>query len=316
MAKAMAKAEAMAGGRAGGTSHASHESRGDHSSRASCSRGFTPRHRVVVRKRGRGRPSTSTSRRSLPRTYEQALAQAHGAVRDALKDGEKLIEVEFPPLSLGAVCGDGEGSVEMDANLGHVLELSAMLVKESKQKNLKVLLPEEKEEEELLSLKEAQYPNASFGTGFLTNPSLLGDVGLDLFQKPITECIDPEDSLFLAAYPSFSVNEMLAVEELHVEEPGTPIVVVNGELDRFRSGYYPKLFYKKVAAMSSSFIPGFVGAFYLHNFKGRKPGSLFRRYPGPWQVFRRDADTTEVRECIHEQDERPTLREIALEYFV
>ena len=43
---------------------------------------------------------------------------------------------------------------------------------------------------------------------------------------------------------------------------------------------------------------------------------MFRRYPGKWQAFRRDEDTFAIRELIHEQEARPTLREIALEFFV
>jgi len=48
----------------------------------------------------------------------------------------------------------------------------------------------------------------------------------------------------------------------------------------------------------------------------RSPGVLFREYPGKWQVWRRDPNTMEVSKLVHEQDDRPTLREVALEYFV
>ena len=50
-------------------------------------------------------------------------------------------------------------------------------------------------------------------------------------------------------YPHFNVNETLALRELDEEvcEPrGRPLLIFNGELDRFRGGYYPKWFYPKV----------------------------------------------------------------------
>ncbi len=67
--------------------------------------------------------------------------------------------------------------------------------------------------------------------------------------------------------------------------------------------------------MSRDFIPDFEAVFYIHNFKGRRPGTLYRRYPGDWQVFRRDADNQVAAKPIHRQKQRPTLKEIALEFF-
>lgn len=232
----------------------------------------------------------------------------------ALEDGVLLQEVEFPPTSLQAVCGDAEGSVEMDANLEHASDLSATLLPSARK--LRVMLPEESEMRRLVDLHGARHRSKEVSAGYLTTPSLLGDVGLDLFKRDVTEAVSPEDGSFLCAYPSFSVNEMLAVEELHEAYPAKPLVVMNGELDRFRSGYYPKIFYRKVALMAEAFIPAFEGTFYIHNFKGRSPGVLFREYPGKWQVWRRDPNTMEVSKLVHEQDDRPTLREVALEYFV
>lgn len=228
----------------------------------------------------------------------------------------RLLEIEFPPLSLRSVCGDGEGSVEMDANLQHVTDISTNLAnnRRAKDENLRVMFPDEDEMDRGVALKEMQSPNARMSQSFLTTPSFLGDVGLDPFKRPVREKISSEDSYYLCAYPSFSVNEMLTVEELRSEVPDKPIIVVNGELDRFRSGYYPKVFYQKVGAMSEAFIPQFEAVFYIHNFKGRAPGVLYRKYPGNWKVFRRGRGN-EVVECIHEQDHRPTLREIALKYF-
>ena len=46
--------------------------------------------------------------------------------------------------------------------------------------------------------------------------------------------------MFVMAYPSFNVNEIIAIADLYegsARETGRPIIVFNGELDRIRSGY-------------------------------------------------------------------------------
>lgn len=55
-----------------------------------------------------------------------------------------------------------------------------------------------------------------------------------------------------------------------------------------RTGYYPKLFYPKVArVLAEDLLPRFTTAYYLKNFKGAQGGAIFRCYPGPFQIFRR-----------------------------
>jgi hypothetical protein len=38
-----------------------------------------------------------------------------------------------------------------------------------------------------------------------------------------------------------------------------------GELDRIRSGYYPKFFYPKIGKLAETFIPNFEQAYYIHS---------------------------------------------------
>eukprot|EP00887_Chlorella_sp_A99_P002073 scaffold21.g2073.t1 len=128
--------------------------------------------------------------------------------------------------------------------------------------------------------------------------------------------VRPEDKLLVAAYPYFNVNEMLAVEELFqqaVRRRGRAIVVFNGELDRIRSGYYPAVFYPKVAALNRTLLPSCQTAYYIKNFKGTRPGTLFRAYPGPWQVFRRGLSSADGTALVHSQETMPSLKEVALE---
>jgi len=99
--------------------------------------------------------------------------------------------------------------------------------------------------------------------------------------------------------------------------PPPPILVFNGELDRIVSGYYPPLFYPKVAAAGRELLdvatnPGFVTAYYIKNFKSRTPGTLFRCFPGPWTVLAGPLGEG-GRKVVYAGDQRPTLKEVALE---
>lgn len=148
---------------------------------------------------------------------------------------------------------------------------------------------------------------------YLTKPSFFEDFGF-VEKVRMSDRVKEGDELFLVAYPYFNVNEMLVVEELYKEavlNTERKLIVFNGELDRIRSGYYPSFFYPKLAALTKSFLPAMETVYYIHNFKGRNGGTLFRCYPGPWKVLRRVGSTKYV--CLHQQDSMPSLKEVALE---
>ena len=46
----------------------------------------------------------------FPSDYNEAVRQAQGAVKAALEDGHRLLEVEFPTASLRSVAGDAEAA--------------------------------------------------------------------------------------------------------------------------------------------------------------------------------------------------------------
>ncbi|KHN41719.1 hypothetical protein glysoja_003459 [Glycine soja] len=108
--------------------------------------------------------------------------------------------------------------------------------------------------------------------------------------------------------------KILVVEELYKEEvlnTERKLIIFNGELDRIRSGYYPSFFYPKLAALTKTFLPMMETVYYIHNFKGRNGGTLFRCYPGLWKVLRRVGNRKYV--CLHQQNSMPSLKEVALE---
>nr|POE71082.1 hypothetical protein CFP56_58438 [Quercus suber] len=135
-------------------------------------------------------------------------------------------------------------------------------------------------------------------------------------KEPPLNRVKPEDELFLVAYPYFNVNEMLVVEELYkeaVENTARKLIIFNGELDRIRSGYYPSFFYPKLAKLSKTLLPLMETVYYIHNFKGRNGGILFRCYPGPWKVLRKVGSKYI---CLHQQEVMPSLKEVALDILI
>ena len=75
--------------------------------------------------------------------------------------------------------------------------------------------------------------------GVLTTSGLSKLLGT---HKPASTRTAPDDAAYVIAYPSLNLDEMSEVAALHREaaEPrGVPIVTVNAELERIRSGCAP-----------------------------------------------------------------------------
>mmetsp|Transcript_20198 Transcript_20198/g.45773 ORF Transcript_20198/g.45773 Transcript_20198/m.45773 type:complete len:110 (+) Transcript_20198:915-1244(+) len=64
------------------------------------------------------------------------------------------------------------------------------------------------------------------------------------------------------------------------------MVIINGALDKLRGGYYPAVFFPKLAASVDRFFKKFESVFYLKPLcdKGAY-GWLYRVYPEPWQII-------------------------------
>lgn len=259
---------------------------------------------------------------TFPDEFPACIKQAQEATIAALADDHRLIEIDFPSAGLMSVAGDAEGANEMTYNMQHLRQFTRIW--QQKSKTTRIFFPD------ISELKLAQYgkkkdPDAdswevdavwdqtSFQLDYLTKPSGLLDIGIDLSNNDPASRVHPTDEVLIMAYPSFDPREMDAVGKIWNEaakEQGQSIILFNAELDRLRNGYYPKSFYPKMAKLSREFIPNVEAAYYLHNFKGAGGGALFRAYPGPWQVLLRLQEGMTV---VHTQEERPSLKEVALE---
>jgi len=313
----------------------------------------------------------------FPRDYSDVVIQCRYAVNTALKDGKKLMEVEFPSGSLENKPG------ELDADIG--LKRSAYyiskIINTFADNKSRVLFPDRNEEVRMTRKGEgpakanpavaiaavaaafvtgavtailsggdaydavaaastvaavtrivtasveqnaaensgpAYFAEADYRTGYLvTTLAALKDFGIGVDQKVSVRY--PDDSLYVVAYPSVNVNELLAVQELYDElsmATSTPIITFNGEIDRIRSGYYgPAFLNPKLSRLNDELLPKLETVYYIRNFKGKQPGVLFRCYPGRWQVLRRTRGYAGVQEdsldVVQEFKSMPTLKEVA-----
>ncbi|KAL2348837.1 hypothetical protein Fmac_002837 [Flemingia macrophylla] len=246
----------------------------------------------------------------FPADYSELLEQARVAVELAMKDNRQLMEIEFPTAGLGSVPGDGEGGIEMTESMQLIREFCDLLISSEKSTRTRIFFPEANEVE---FARQSAFSGSSFKLDYLTKPSFFQDFGF-VEKVKMSDRVKTGDELFLVAYPYFNVNEMLVVEELYKEavlNTERKLIIFNGELDRIRSGYYPPFFYPKLAALTKTFLPIMETVYYIHNFKGRNGGTLFRCYPGPWKVLRRVGNSRYV--CLHQQNSMPSLKEVALE---
>lgn len=278
-------------------------------------------------------PTISSIHQRFPTSVDAAVVQARAAVRAALDAGKQLIEVEIPPQSIAAVAGDGDGAAEM---LSAAVTLRSLLREFDKTAaTTRVYFPDAAEAGTQTRGRgmdpaagsvgvPATFAGARYRIDWLTEPSLLNDIGLDLFKRDVGATVADDDSLLVCAYPSFNVNEFLAIRDLwrslaprRAAGTAPPILIHAGELDRIVSNYYPPLFYPKVAQAGKELLdpannPDFCTAFYIKNFKSSTPGTLFRCFPGPWTVLAGPLGEA-GRKVVYANDVRPTLKQVALE---
>ncbi|KAL2551138.1 hypothetical protein Fot_12668 [Forsythia ovata] len=211
----------------------------------------------------------------FPSDYFELLQQAKEATELALKDKRQLMEIDFPTAGLESVPGDGEGGIEMTGSMQLIREFCDLVISPEKSTRTRIFFPEASE---VTFARNSAFGGASLKLDYLTKPSFFEDFGF-VSKVKMSDRVKPEDELFLVAYPYFNVNEMLVVEELYKEavvNTSRKLIIFNGELDRIRSGYYPPFFYPKLAALAQTFLPKMETVYYIHNFKGRNGGVLFR----------------------------------------
>lgn len=246
---------------------------------------------------------------------------AAGAIDRAVRDGRRLLEVEFPSLVGGdktkTQFDDFDNIQELDANRDWCTQLAPMIGAGGRTNWL--VFPDDKECElarrawggqryqraaKFTSLRaacssvigEAQVTKA-WGSSFAEAINKLqGGDGI-LADSSTLDVLDDiaAPRLHLVCQPGNGgpVEDWINVEKLHRADPSQVTCVVNGSLDKVRDGYYPALFFPALGA-TAPFYRSFEPVFYLKPVSEKGVyGWLYRVYPEPWQVILQTARSTD-----------------------
>ena len=287
----------------------------------------------------------------FPEDYDAMAQQARQAITRAMEDGIELGEIQFPPGGLDLAPGDLEGNVECTLT-ATVLRKILRGIPLKEERKINVLFPDPtelklaKRGQTGMCAPDGVAPPEVYQTdplfedwrgkmNYLDDPNVFSVSGLDKFlsngkSATVNDRVDiNESNLFVCAYPSGSIAELTQtrllyenVRETNIEskvankngrsKTKKSVVVVNAELDRTRSNYYPWFWNKNEMEPLRDFARSIEGIYFIHNFKGSNPAVLFRCYPDDWRVFRRRPN--DVLECVWSSSTRPkSLKEIALD---
>eukprot|EP00566_Odontella_aurita_P000603 CAMPEP_0113555128 /NCGR_PEP_ID=MMETSP0015_2-20120614/16542_1 /TAXON_ID=2838 /ORGANISM="Odontella" /LENGTH=373 /DNA_ID=CAMNT_0000456365 /DNA_START=109 /DNA_END=1233 /DNA_ORIENTATION=+ /assembly_acc=CAM_ASM_000160 len=249
-------------------------------------------------------------------------SRAKTAVDAAVADAAVLMEIEFPPLIGGdkskSQFDDFDNVQELDKNKDWTMLFAPMFLDDPSYREGKtwLIFPDLKECE--LASAEwagARYQTATFTTIEATTEHLCGegsydapwgsalvsgvskimggkdgDAGLLGDKNVLDTLVEGENSpsaLSLVIQPGNGgpVEDWVNLEKVHLSSSASKMVIVNGALDKVRGGYYPGVFFPKLAATVDRFYKKFESVFYLKPISDKGVyGWLYRVYPEPWQV--------------------------------
>jgi len=250
---------------------------------------------------------------------KKAVEAAISCSKESSKTGKApLLEIEFPPLLGGdkskSQFDDFDNVQELDSNKDWTMQFAPMFFDQKTYAGGKtwLIFPDLKECE--LARKEWQggrYQAATFttiekATEFLVGGGSYdapwgaaianvankvmggdkdGDAGLLGDTRALDQLVEGENApstLNLVIQPGNGgpVEDWINCEKISDASPETVMVIVNGALDKVRDGYYPGLFFPKLAATVDRFYKRFESAFYLKPISDKGVyGWLYRVYP-------------------------------------
>jgi len=240
------------------------------------------------------------------------------AIQTATKDKIMLQELEFPPLIGGRLSktqyDDFDNVSELNANADFGMQLIATLASEPRSRSW-IVFPDLREcqvagenwpgksfqavtkttiEDALntLDVSNKRYVKpwgstiASTVNGAFGNGQLLGD---EASKTPLTSENTPPD-MIVGVQPGNGgpVEDWINFEQMsECVLQDCPLILINGALDKIRSGYYPNFFFPKLAKTVDRFYRRFEQVLYLKPISEKGVvGWIFRVYPEPFQVLR------------------------------
>ena len=243
---------------------------------------------------------TSKPLSSTPSTFLDCVKQAVIGAQKALSQGEKLIEVEFPPLPLEFLEDSSSSARDIaDANTRWAFEFAKSFTHLGQ---VSIIYPDKPELEDAVKYVDmpggySPYPNITLATirsDSIDNAKSLDQILLSVFGATVGGTVEsvPNTSLYIALISS--TQELPDLEKLHLLDPSIPIVFFNLRLDilrgdlglplfpgrdlhhRFLSRVLPVYFLRSRSFATSLRKPPFIVNF---------TGQLFRVYPEPYQTL-------------------------------
>jgi hypothetical protein len=250
------------------------------------------------------------------------------SLKDALNDGLDRMEVEFPAVPGEDASYKTSSDIFIDNNIQFAISVSGKLYKETG-KTVQILLPDGPEYRRAKDKFKAglQFTEGAEG---ITLGQLIDDDYADTLESMVTGLFKggdrlraddsaPKESAKADLYIiiNLTTNQLPKVEAFVTDKAkGTPVVLFNDELDTLRGDLGLPFFPGK--DMHFRFLSTFKPIFYLRNrgysksinvapFLVNYGGSLFREYPGPWQVMIKQGSGELA--CVAESPERYSLNE-------
>eukprot|EP00466_Bigelowiella_natans_P000442 jgi/Bigna1/125761/aug1.1_g469 len=265
-----------------------------------------------------------------PQTYFELVADATEATKDAMADGIERIEVEM--AALGQETYKYRADTFVDVNAALATALGAGIAGSGKR--VRILLPDQAElARQNFMLQKNMGKRMREEMGILSNklnfgclteaaPSIdekIGSAFSSLFGREATVPTPPENPEDVFIVVNIGVLDLPLVETYYeniLKPQGRTMIMMNCELDTLRADLGLPSFPSK--DLHYRFLSFFKPAFFLRNRNYAKTqatppynidyaGSLFRDYPGPWQVMLKLGDGSLA--CVAEQEKRYFLNE-------
>ena len=136
-----------------------------------------------------------------------------------------------------------------------------------------------------------------------TNNNDNGNYGNDNNELSV---LQPE--VLVVVNPGFNVNEWIDLANLNTN---AIVIVINGNLDRLRNGYYPSIFYPTLTKVTNTYYRSFIQAFFIQNIAvngDRYGGWLLKNYPNNWIVVIKNKNNIYERLVEYDQEQQPNAQ--------
>lgn len=203
-----------------------------------------------------------------PANYKQLLEEAIASTRHAMSCGQSLVEIQFPPVPNMATAALNE---LLDANRAFAREFIRPFTPTRAPDSINIVFGD---------AGEARLARRVYGD-----------------QTPFRiRCMPPEkppyardDALVVVVQPGFNVSEWIQMENL---QDCACLICINGDLDKVRGSYYPRLFYPGLYRVKTRFLVRFEPAYYIKQFSNG--GTLMKRFDEPWSLFYKAVDAPDL----------------------